>query len=277
MRNNIAILIMLAAMMTACGTFKKATNLPQTNTTTPTTPEGTTDPMATIIATLGDWQTMQTGGNIAIKGSSNFSSSVQVRMVRDEAIFISLRPMLGIEVGRMLITSDSIFVIDKVHKRFVAEKASLLTGGIPVTVSDLQDLFLGRPFVLGQGTLREGLKGMMTATASGGITTLTAKDSYKGHNYSFNFGKSCHITTLTVGRGESASPVLQVNYADVKATNAGNIAHNAHVNATIENKKLDLEISYKNIDWNKDVKIDRSIPSGYSRMGAGSLFNLFSN
>ena len=34
---------------------------------------------------------------------------------------------------------------------------------------------------------------------------------------------------------------------------------------------------YKNIDWNENVKIDRSIPGGYSRMSARDLFSLFSN
>ena len=140
-KTNIAILIMLAAMMTACGTFKKAATVPDTTSTTTTTPNTVTDPVDAVIATLGNWQTMQTGGNIKLSAGSSFSSAIQVRMVRDQAIFISLRPMLGIEVGRLLITADSLYAVDKVHKRYIAEKVSLLTSGIPVTVSDVQDMF----------------------------------------------------------------------------------------------------------------------------------------
>ena len=98
---------------------------------------------------------MQTGGNIKLSAGSSFSSAIQVRMVRDQAIYISLRPMLGIEVGRLLITADSLYAVDKVHKRYIAEKVSMLTSGIPVTVSEVQDMFLGRPFIIGKGTLSE--------------------------------------------------------------------------------------------------------------------------
>ena len=63
MKNKIAILIMLAAMMTACGTFKKAATTPDTTTTTTTTPTVNTDPVDDVIASLGQWRTMQTGSH----------------------------------------------------------------------------------------------------------------------------------------------------------------------------------------------------------------------
>ena len=98
MKNKIAILITIAALMTACGTTKQAAQ-PDTTSQSATTTTSTVNPAETIIATLGGWQTLQTGGNIKLNAGSSFSSSIQVRMVRDEAIFISLRPVLGIEVG----------------------------------------------------------------------------------------------------------------------------------------------------------------------------------
>ena len=58
MKNNIAILVLLTVVMTACGTFKKAANLPDTTTTTQTTPQVITTTCDAIIATLGDWQTL---------------------------------------------------------------------------------------------------------------------------------------------------------------------------------------------------------------------------
>ena len=275
-KTNIAIFILLAAMMTACGTFKKTTSVPDTTTTTPTTPTSVTDPMAAVIATLGDWQTMQTGGNIKLSAGSSFSSSIQVRMVRDEAIYISLRPVLGIEVGKLLITGDSIYAVDKVHKRFVAEKVSLLTAGVPVTVSDVQDIFLGRPFIIGKGTLDDSLKSQVNATSEGNSIILTANEHYKGYGYAFSFDKSSRIVSLDIVPQSTTGSNYQVKYSDVKATQAGNIAHGIKVNATVEKKRLDFTLSYKNIDWNGKVKIDRNLPSGYTRMKATDLFSLFS-
>ena len=275
-KTNIAILIMLAAMMTACGTFKKAATVPDTTSTTTTTPNTVTDPVDAVIATLGNWQTMQTSGNIKLSAGSSFSSAIQVRMVRDQAIFISLRPMLGIEVGRLLITADSLYAVDKVHKRYIAEKVSLLTSGIPVTVSDVQDMFLGRPFILGKGTLNETLKPQVIVGEASPLV-LTANESYKGYGYVFNFDKAGRIASLNIAPTRSAAAAYQVKYSDVRGTSAGNIAHNIVADATIENKKMALSLTYKNIEWNGNVKIDRSLPNGYSRMSARDLFSLFSN
>ena len=279
MKNKLTQLTVLALtmlVMTACGTFKKAAT---PDSTTTTTPQGTviTDPCDAIIATLGDWQTLQTGGNIKLNAGSSFSSSIQMRMVRDQAIYISLRPVLGIEVGRLLITADSLYAVDKVHKRYIAEKVSILTSGIPLTVSDVQDIFLGRPFIIGKGTMNEGVKAGITVTREGNMVLLTPGEQYKGYGYTFTFDKNNRITSLDIVPVSSGTAAFQVKYSDVKGTTAGNIAHGINANATVDNKKMALSLTYKDIDWNGNVKIDRSIPGGYSRMSARDLFSLFSN
>ena len=271
--------IALAMLMMSCGLIRKTTPqqpvTPSTGQTTPTTVA--TDPVENVIATLGDWQTLQTGGNISLKAGSNFSSSVQVRMVRDQAILISLRPLLGIEVGKLLITADSLYAVDKVHKRYVAEKVSLLTSGIPVTVSDVQDMFLGRPFVIGKGTLNEALKPQMEVTTAGNTLEISPTEQYKGYGYTFKFDASSRIISLDIVPQGSTTAAYQVKYGDVKSTQAGNVAHSINVDATAKKKKFSFSLTYKNIDWNGKVNIDYGIPDGYSRMDASDLFSLFSN
>ena len=274
---NILSILIVATLLTACGTTKKATDTVPSGEDMGQNSTTTIDPLKLVTSTLGDWQTMQTGGNISIKASSNFSSSIQVRMVRDEAIYISLRPLLGIEVGKLLITADSLYAVDKVHKRYVAEKVSLLTAGIPVTVSDVQDIFLGRPFIIGKGTLNESLFQQVSIIRDGNKIGFSPTEGYKGYNYNFMFNSKGSILSLDIMPQGSSTAAYQVKYSDVRSTEAGNIAHGINVDATIEQKKMSFSLSYKDIDWNKDVKIDRSIPGGYKRMDAGSLFNLFSN
>lgn len=60
-------------------------------------------------------------------------------------------------------------------------------------------------------------------------------------------------------------------------TQAGNIAHTIKVNATFDKRKLDFALTYKGIDWNGNVKIDRNLPDGYTRMNAKDLFSIFAN
>lgn len=281
MKNSIIILSLLIALTvtgTSCGIFNKAkagtSPIGQTTTTTPTTDAEAYD---AIISTLGDWQTMQTGGNIKLSAGSNFSSSVQVRMVRDQAIYISLRPMLGIEVGKLIITADSLYAVDKVHKRYIAEKVSILTSGVPVTVSEVQDMFLGRPFIIGKGTVNESNKSAVTVTREGNSVILAPTEGYKGYGYAFTFDKQGRITSLDIVPTGSTTAAYQVKYGDVRSTTAGNIAHDINATATVEKKTINLSLDYKNIDWNDKVKIEISIPSGYKRMSAKDLFSMFSN
>ena len=278
MKNKLIIILAATLCLTSCGIIKKSGNaVPDGGGNQSGASVTSGDPFSAVVSAIDDWNTMQTGGNITLKGGSSFSSSIQMRMVNDQDIFISLRPMLGIEVGRMLITADSLYAVDKVHKRYIAEKVSLLTAGIPVTVSDVQDIFLGRPFIIGQGGLDESSRSQVDIADEGKGIVVTPKEAYRGYSYSFAFDKSNRILTLNIMPQGSTTSAYQVTYADVRSTQAGNIAHSIKVNATVEKRKLDFSLSYKNIEWNGNVNIDRSIPKGYSRMSATDLFSIFSN
>ena len=280
MKNNIIIfslLIALAAISSSCGTIKKANATTPTGQTTTTTTMTDTEPCDAVLATLGDWQTMQTSGNITLNASSSFSSAIQMRMVHNQAIYISLRPVLGIEVGKLIITADSLYAVDKVHKRYIAEKVSILTSGIPVTVSEVQDMFLGRPFIIGKGTLNENLKSSISTTREGNTIILTPNENFKGYGYAFTFDKQSHITSLDIVKAGNTSSDYQVKYSDVRSTTSGNIAHAINANATIEKRNMSFSLSYKDIEWNSKVKIDKNIPNNYKRMSARDLFSIFSN
>ncbi|PIB36757.1 hypothetical protein BFP72_15795 [Reichenbachiella sp. 5M10] len=62
--------------------------------------------------------------NIAIKskmkykGDDNLKFTANIRMRKDSAIWFSLSPGLGIEAARGLIDSDSILLLDKIHKEY---------------------------------------------------------------------------------------------------------------------------------------------------------------
>ena len=237
-------IMMAVAMLQSCHSSKQVvTNPPLTSGQQTTTTTTTTTPAATAA-----WTTMQTGGNVTINAGKKMSSGMQMRMVRDEVIFISLRPLLGIEVGRLIIRADSVFVIDKLHKRYVAEDVSLITGGVPLTVGMLQDAFLGREF---QADLGSKFSCDFSHDTTGQVSSLNIH--YKGRSQA----------------------TYQVNYADVKYTLGGPVAHEVTIATQIKGKDMSLELSYNNITWNNQVKVDTTIPKGYTRMDGKQLFSIF--
>lgn len=263
--------------MTSCGTTKKIADnnptLPGGTSIETTTTEGRSQAIA---ATFGSWTTMQTGGNIQLGGSHSFSSSINVRMERDKAISISLRPMLGIEVGRLVFTGDSVIVVDKIHRQYIAENVSLFTNGLPATVSTLQDIFMGRAFVLGEGTYDKSHTALASPSAPSGKCNLKPSKQIKGFTYEFSFDEANRLVALQVTPDGAKATTYSVDYSDVQATMAGNVAHSVSVAGTIKGSPLNFTLNYNDITWNQPVKIDTSIPSNYKRADIRSLASILS-
>ena len=78
-------------------------------------------------------------------GTNEFSSPMTIRIRKDSVIWISVNPALGIEVVRALITPDSVFVIDKIHKAYYALGLNYIKNnfGVDMTFKMLQSALLG--------------------------------------------------------------------------------------------------------------------------------------
>ena len=101
-----------------------------------------------LMASYPDWNTFS--ANLSFGASGSLSASTQLRMVRGEVLQISVRIILGIEVARLYMTPDSLFLVNKMQKQYVA--ASLQEIGerlsSPVSLQTVQDALLGRIFLL---------------------------------------------------------------------------------------------------------------------------------
>ena len=69
------------------------------------------------------FQFLQAKASVEYKDKDNSQSfKANIRIKKDSAIWISITPALGIEVARVLITKDSIKVIDKINNKYLADK-----------------------------------------------------------------------------------------------------------------------------------------------------------
>lgn len=82
---------------------------------------------------------------IDVDGDSK-SFKAQVRSVQDSAALLSVVPALGIEVARLLLTRDSVKVLDKLHDQyFIGDTATAKKRfGIPPSLSLFQQALQGR-------------------------------------------------------------------------------------------------------------------------------------
>jgi hypothetical protein len=98
-----------------------------------------------------DWIGFKLDTKIEVDGKSD-SFTLNVRMARDSAIWISLSPALGVELARVLLLPDSVRLISKVpSNKFVFEgnyNQLAESLGIPFDFYTFQDLFSGTPLGL---------------------------------------------------------------------------------------------------------------------------------
>ncbi|MBK8498971.1 MAG: DUF4292 domain-containing protein [Flavobacteriales bacterium] len=86
-------------------------------------------------------------------GEEHKSFKAQVRSVRDSAAWISVVPALGIEVARILLTPDSLKMLDKLHDQyFLGDTAAAKRRfGLQPSLSLLQEALLGKAIGLDPG------------------------------------------------------------------------------------------------------------------------------
>ncbi|MBR5086114.1 MAG: DUF4292 domain-containing protein [Muribaculaceae bacterium] len=223
-----------------------------------------------------DWSSFKSGGNAELKmGGKSMSSSMHIRMKRGKAIYVSLRPYIGIEVAKMVISGDSILLVDKLHKRFILEKASLLTNGIPVTVDILQDIFLGRAFELGKGSFTQSLDDDFTVEeSSDGKIILKPRNQFNGFEYNFIYDNQGNILSLDVTPSKSGASTYSVAYSDHKASVAGRVPSDAKVATQINGRAFELNLVYKDMKWNEDFDIDTKTPNNYKRLEAKDIMQI---
>jgi len=97
------------------------------------------------------WIGFKMNADVKVNGISE-DFTINVRMSRDSAIWVSLTPALGVEVARLLLVPDSVHLISKVpQNKFVYEGdysqlQELL--GVPFDFYTFQELFCGEPLGL---------------------------------------------------------------------------------------------------------------------------------
>lgn len=273
------LLISLTAVaLLSCGSQKKITEGTNGKTDSLTNVISTVDYdtwLGGVLSTVGGWNTMKANGHLSVSGGGkSFSSAMQVRMVRDHIIYISLRPLLGIEVGRLIIRNDSLIVVNKLQKLYLAEKVSMLTAGLPATVSMMQDMFLGRPHIVGQGTLNSSRRSLVKVNESDDKLQIQPTSQPNDFSYTFTYDANGHILSLNVALTKG-SGAYSMAYNDVQRTQAGNIAHGLNFTTDINGKQFGLDMNYDRITWNEAVDTNFSVPTNYKRQDARSLMSIF--
>lgn len=263
--------ILLLLLASGCKSTRSSKTSPTDDTTIVTKPK-TKDAKEVLynnmIDAYGSWETVVAKGNISI---GSLSSSFEMRMIKDKGIQISLRPILGIEVGRLIIKNDKIYIFNKINNQYIEESLDTFKEKLPFkpTINDLQNILLGRPFILGNSTLTSKEYKKFDIAIAGNDWTMKPKKQIDKIEYLFALNKE-EIESLQASQNNMGRKIA-CYYQDYQHDTERLYPTNLQIEAQSKSKKYKLGIDYSTISWDKETSIQPLSTKGYSRISLSNL------
>ncbi len=268
----IFIAILLAAVASGCRSSREAMRVESSS----ELPEGASlrKHYERLVKSYGEWTDVSVPVSMAISSPQNVSVSGRVIMVRGKLIDISMR-MFGFEVGRIYITPDSMFMKVKPGKTYMAEPYSIVSSHVPLSIENVQDMLIGRMFMLGDDKPGGAGYGSFDIEASGGEArewlAIPKTQPSKAH-YGFAVGYDDIVRTLMIA--VTGSDVMcTVKYDDCGYwASAGELASAVDVNVAGKIRvQVSLQWKWASAKWNEGVDARWTAPSGYRRVKVADI------
>lgn len=230
-----------------------------------TTPDG--DAFDRLTASYGNWSDVNVPISIHVERPTEFSISGRATLVRGKSIDMSLR-VLGFEMGRALITNDSLFVVIKPQRTYIAESLDEVTKYVSFSTENIQDLLTGRPFLLGAGTLTQSdRKAVVIDMVENGMIIKPRKQPSKA-SYGYAADTEELITKLIVAGDDGKTFIAEATYGPhTTNTPAGVVASQTTIDVSVPPATYSATIGWKwnSAKWNTGVANSFNIPQDYRR------------
>ena len=198
--------------------------------------------------------------NIDYQGMDDKSYNVNasIRMYKDSAIWISANAVLGIEAMRVLITKDSVKLLDKLNKSYTARSVDYLqeVTSLPLNLAILQDLIIGNAVFVGQSpsAVSASAKTISVLTIGEWFKNLLTVDA---ENFSLQHSK---LDDVNMARNRTAD----LSYTDYETKKGFLFSTGRRITVT-EKARLDIKLDFKQYNLNEEVSFPFSIPKNYDR------------
>jgi len=253
--------IITVVVLASCSASKKAKKQPPpaVDTTTPPTVEEET--AASVLSKVNsiDFKTFSGKVDVDFDDGKGNGRSVNAKLVmkKDEAIWLSAG-LLGFEGVRALITKDSVKILNKLQKEYIATSLAYLQDkiGLPVDFTTLQDLLIGNAIFVN--------KENASFTKEGTNYIVTSQDA--------NFKNL--LTVLMPGYLPSASNLSDV---DPSKNRSAQLAYNNYTNVAGRNfstrreigvnykTNVTIKLDFRSYEFDGQVSTPFSVPSGYTK------------
>lgn len=181
-----------------------------------------------------------------------------VRLKKDSILWITINAALGFEAFKVKVTPDSVIVINKIDKIVQFRSVEYLqeVTQIPMTFTDLQKLLIGNPVFL-DSNISSYKKDDKTISLISIGSLFKHLLTVNKDDYTLQHSK---LDDVDASRARTAD----ITYGDYQYRNG--IRFSTYRRITVSEKsKLDIEMQFKQFDFNADLSFPFNIPRNYKR------------
>jgi hypothetical protein len=208
-----------------------------------------------------DYNTFSAKVKVDYRGGDgkNYDFNAFLRMRKDSVIWVSINAALGIEAFRILITPDSVKVLNKLDKVAQLRTMSYLKEitQLPFDFYSLQELIIGNPVFLDSNivSFRKDDDGYVSLMSMGAL--FKHYITVGGNDYLINASK---LDDAQVGRSRTAV----LSYGDYESRDNVRFATKRRISLA-EQQRLEVALEFKQFNFNESLNYPFSIPKNYRR------------
>lgn len=207
-----------------------------------------------------NFQTFNAKVGVDYKGTDgkNHGINANIRMYRDSMIWVSANAILGIEAMRVMVTKDSVKLLNKLDKVYSARSISYLQEltSLPLNLYTLQDMIIGNPIFLDSNIIRY--------STAGGVINILSLGEYFKNLVTLNEGDKLIVLSKLDDANPLRSRTAYLSYTGYEDKKGPLFATKRHI-VVSEKGRLEIELDFKNYSFNEPVDFPFSIPKNYKR------------
>ncbi|SEL58854.1 DUF4292 domain-containing protein [Parapedobacter koreensis] len=188
----------------------------------------------------------------------NYDVTANVRIERDKAIWISVTALMGIEAGRVLITPDSVQIINRLQSEYMKKPFDYLHNftSDELDFSNLQRLLIGNVIkqAVGHDTEVWAIDGnhLLRGQINNLMYAVQVDASYRTMSNSLN----------EVARRQR----LEAHYANYQESGQLTFPYQVNISVTAEGLKLQSAMNYTRVAYDEVLSMPFDIPSRYKEI-----------
>ena len=209
-----------------------------------------------------------------IQEGNETSFNISLRYKKDSVIWVSISPLLGIEVARVMVTPDSVKLLDRLHGNYQSSSFDAINKLLQMKVdfSIVQSILLGNFFAYKKSEtkfnsvfLEDKYYILSSLTKHKLKRSLEEKDPNKAVIEDVYVNESNFRVMRLQVEDQKINKTLNTEYSDFRNTDAGLFPFKSSTKITAE-KNFEIQIEFGKVTVGETQEFPFNIPDSYERI-----------